>query len=1312
MTTSNSIPLSSLLPLLEESVQLHVEFLQQLSGEDNVLDSIGLAGYHLSESAGRATVGLDLTIAQTLVLELPGLLGFALVAGNDQGETAIGVDVDVGDPDQDVLEARITGAVAVRAPQALLRPARLESRRWRPVPDGFTEFVCTATLHLDPSLNVWLDAPTQLDLEPTMIGETGIVISAAGVELSLAGASPEVFITSGTLHLPEDLTSAANLGLLPEFSFHDVAIDARGFSGSIAADWPLEYDDSVGGFVYRVSDPSGTGETLLEAKLFGLEGGLRHVGVSFEQNRLTAVDISGQLLVPYFEEPVDVRINVVGGGELTITLLGVDDDGITLTKEELLALSVKSLSIASEQGHTSLVVSGGLQPLIMGGDGLEWPRLDVTDLYIDSDGTFRIREAWLDLKELATLDLWGFHLELSRVGLGYLEAADKLWVDLSGSLRLIDQIPVGLGVEGFRIIWPRDPGLPSPPTLDDLAALAPQIGIEFAGIYLFYGIPDAVEFEGFIRFIKTDQMVGFAGDMALRVPASGFAAEAGLMVGMNFEAPPYPFLYVYFGVELPAGIPLGQSGLALKGALGMFGLNVTPDKTPEQNWYYDWYKRGPIVGAHPTNKWRPERMALALGVGVTITTADGYIKGTRGLLVLAIPGPILLIEGRALILDVLPNSEPPLRALAVFDGREQVAQFNLEAEAELVPDLLRAYGMLEAFFDFKDLTNWHLYLGQDEPPDRRIQANIFKLNSHFLFDANAYLMVDMVGAQTVRSRMGFLVGFEPPLPELPPLEIKLDATLEGTGLVTILPEQLSGDVLLSANASIKAFDFGVQVAASGEVLTEGPDPFKVEADLTLEAELPWPLDPFETSIHFAWQSPRPPEIEPPLAAVVADSDFVRAAGALALSDFVNGVNGGGALALLGGQRDTPLDAPDTQQPALDSPSVALDARPTLAFGHDMNVADAISDLSGGDFAGHPGSASRPHSYDVGQIQITPSLIVSGVRLTPTLTKVELLKHRKRGPWNGDDSDWTRVATTASGAPDAERFWGTWLAEATPDDPTVPAVRRLRLWTANPFDHARGASGIGSQSILGLPGPRHSYVDGFLESYPDYFDCKNTKPEPTCVHFRDADGSKLHSGNPWAHEGLTFTTDGQMELKISPGRRLKPVPRGLVTRLELLHESESAVCLLVHGSLHMRFPEPVRTVQVRFCTKPEASANDVRRLIAVRRTPRAAPERARVEHEARAKGIPPDYQACVVPVAFEVIVHDREWTITGAEPFECLDWSRPATPSRRSATPPRPSWTGRRRPRRSAATTARCWSTLAISRCWRRAATTAWWCTRN
>ena len=230
-------------------------------------------------------------------------------------------------------------------------------------------------------------------------------------------------------------------------------LDANGLDGAVSLDLPLAFDDATRRFQYLPASADGAPRP---ATLFGLSGGVRHLRIAIEDNRLTGSEIVGALLVPYFEEPVDVRIAMGQGGDVAVTLLATDDDGITLRKEELLALTLRSLTVARE-GDVGLVrATGGLAPLVMAQDGLQWPRLDVTDLEIDTLGRFRIREAWLDLEGLATLDLFGFHFELARIGLGYQEpeageAAGRLWVDLSGSLRLIEQIPVGLAVEGFRL---------------------------------------------------------------------------------------------------------------------------------------------------------------------------------------------------------------------------------------------------------------------------------------------------------------------------------------------------------------------------------------------------------------------------------------------------------------------------------------------------------------------------------------------------------------------------------------------------------------------------------------------------------------------------------------------------------------------------------------------------------------------------------------------------------------------------------------------------------------------------------------------
>jgi hypothetical protein len=1248
--------------------------------DGGVLDVVGITGYTVQSLPGEglyvaAELGIDPDQDRdpTLVLALPQFpdLGLELAA---LGRLEVWIQED--------FRLRVSmGALSIRLPRALLRAVQWddESGQWTPAGDGIVRatlayelsgagvpdehpFVLTIDRRAGIDIDYPFEHPSAAGVQaslssPAMIGDTGVVIEVKGLGVDLNPDRPALSLHEAAVRLPAYVEGA------PDVEFTEARLTPEGFSGTVAATWPLEYDGATRRFVYRDDG------AVTEAKLLGLDGGLRQIAVTLADNRLTGVEVAGGLVIPYFDEAVDIRVDIEPDGDLSVTLLGVDEDGFTLTKEALLSLHVKALTI--DVGDVAgVTVSGGLEPLILAKDGLAWPRLDVVGLSIDAGGRFRIQEAWLDLEKLEPLDLWGFGFDLKRVGLGYEESRDRLWLDLSGGLRLIQQIPMGFDVEGFRLSWPRE--------VTSLEQLASQVEVQFAGIHLFYGVPDAVEFEGLIRFFRDAQVVGFAGDVALRVPATGLAIEAGLMIGMVLDPPPFPFLYVYLGVELPAGIPLGQSGLALKGALGLFGLNVSPAKAAEENWYYDWYKRPPIVGAHPTNKWEPARDALALGVGVTITTVDGYVKGVRGLVVLSIPGPILIIEGRGLVFDGLLPAEPPLRALAVFDGVAQTVQFNLEARAVIVEDVLEAWGGLEAFFDFRDLTRWHLYLGQDRPEDRRIQANILKLASGgYLFNANAYLMLDMVGAHTLRSRMGFRVGLEQTYDEYDPLLVELSAAIGGDGVVTVGPEELSGRVTMEASLRLSTFGFGCRLSAEADVLAEAPNPFSVDATLKVTADLPDPLEDFEADFHFAWESQPAVTAEPPLVGASATSDLVT---------------GGGALTLA----PAPDPLASARQTAETAPVVPMDARPTLAFAHEMN------DASSGLFARDP--RGEPFSHDVGRI-----------RLAPSLQRIDLYRHRTEVPWTDDfETDWERVASTDDAAVEAgaERLWGTWLADAAPDEPTTPGTRRLRLWTANPFVAARGSLGKGYQRLFNLApssdGPRTDYAGAFLDDYPDFFRCRDSAVE-TCVDFADApdpgagSDAKPDAAHPlrWTHGGLGFAATGPVTLR--PGRRRRPPGPGALdpaalaaarAALDQLEEAfrrlgltlpppalaewaaglppairdwlrrerldlpwdfvvPAAACLEVDGDLHVRFPEPVRRVELRFCAAPGLGVTQARARIRVERPPRTGPEIEAERRRAAQKGETPDLTTCRIPVPFTLTVAGDAWTIEAAVPFDCL-----------------------------------------------------------
>ena len=396
-----------------------------------------------SSSAGAYRMHLSLSVEPEVVVPVPGCDWAALVVAAQAFDATVEFS-EAG------FRATLAPALVVRLQQGVLVPVRPSTGGgFEPDPGATTINLVLSSpgLTLNDRGEVSISTEVGVDLPmPVMIGSTGIVIAATGVRFDLSAAGPALLIGEARVTLPDDVPVPAGLVV----SMTDARLDATGFSGAASLDLDLTYDESGSRSFY--SSATGGQEP---ASLFGLPGGVRHFALGIERNTLVASDIRGELLVPYFGEPVGVELTFTASGDLRVALSSTDESGASLMKDELLALTLKSLEISKEGTTGAVVLSGSLEPLLMASDGLKWPKLDVEDLYIDSNGRFRIREAWIDLKDLATLDLWGFHFELRRVGLGFEESRDRLWLDLSGGLHLIEQIPVGLDVEGFRLTWPR-----------------------------------------------------------------------------------------------------------------------------------------------------------------------------------------------------------------------------------------------------------------------------------------------------------------------------------------------------------------------------------------------------------------------------------------------------------------------------------------------------------------------------------------------------------------------------------------------------------------------------------------------------------------------------------------------------------------------------------------------------------------------------------------------------------------------------------------------------------------------------------------
>ncbi len=923
------------------------------------------------------------------------------------------------------------------------------------------------SLSINQNLNLFIE-PAEASLPLSYIGNTNFKISAEKIKFILNTENPEVSLKELKFIPPQDLFQD-NL-LMPAFSINEAVINKNGFTGTVEIAWNLIYQGEE--FLIDIENEDG----IIERKsstLFSIPGGIEFFKIQFENNFPISSEIKGLIRIPHFDKDIAVSIIFDRLGEFKLSLDSLNLEGILISKEDLVSLYLKSLIIDKEE--RSISISGGLQPLLFTSEGMKWPRMDVKNLKINSAGEFTIDEAWLDLKEMSTLDLFGFKLELRKIGLG--TDRDKLWIDLSGGLKLIEQVPIGVDIEGFRIAWPQDTS-----QITSLEQLSRAIEIQFKGVELSFGVPNAIQLDGLIRFFKDATVTGFAGDMVLVIPPAGIKAEAGLMVGMNAEQPnPYPFFYVYFGLEAAAGIPLGQSGLALKGAIGLFGINVSPNRQEGQNWYYDWYKKAPAPGAHQTTKWGDERDALAVGAGVTITTVDGVVKGTKGIIVLALPGPILVINGKALIFDGLnpnPNAEPPFSATAIFDGREKIVQFNIEAQAALVENVVDAYAGVEAFFDFKDITNWHLYLGQDVPVDRRIRANILNI-----VEADAYLMLDMLDADRPRARMGVEVNIRPEIPSIcfehPFGEecIRFEAYVNfgGNGEISVRPEQFSGNAFLEAGIDVHALGLKVEIDAFADISIEGPSPFSLRGKLGLEADLPDPLPDYEDTYEFELKIPKVEFIvSDPLQSVSAFSRFTSESKELTSS----GLN---------------TFARNRNREFLQSSVlVECDINPIISFEKEMN-----QDYN---FFMSPGGIK---TFDIGAIEVTPTL------------RTVIIREKDK---DSNNNEWRITYSTV--VTDNKPILGSWLIENDPSSPARPASRRLQLLTLNPLSNTAHYSGnVGIIFMNDQPDTLH-LSNSLLLDYPNAI-CGESSPSTICFGFRYLGKPISKTLIKWS--GVTFTS---------------------------------------------------------------------------------------------------------------------------------------------------------------------------------------------
>jgi hypothetical protein len=626
------------------------------------------------------------------------------------------------------------------------------------------------------------------------------------------------------------------------------------------------------------------------------------------------------------------------------------------------------------------------------------------------------------------------------------------------------------------------------------------VGVEFM-------VPGAVSFKGSVSMTQpAPGVTRFDGEIDLNLIAISMEIDAQIVIGYDANVDS-AFFAVYLAIELPAGIPLWATGLGLYGMAGLFAYKMEPRRAPDQAWYdippsQDWYHEAP-VGVAQLTKWRNQADALAIGAGVTIgTEADnGFTFAARVLLTIVFPGPILLIEGRANLLKerATLSDEPMFRALAVLDFRAGQFLVGLDATYQYDDDgaLIKIGGSAEAFFSLADPSAWHLYLGIDEPKERRIRAEIFSN----LFEANTYFMLDQSSL-----KMGAWVGYDKDW-SFGPAHVVLQAWMEGGAKLSFKPRYFQGSLDLHGNVQVSVCGVGVGLGVDAGVSAGVFDPMHIVATVSVKVDLPWPVPDFGYTLTLEWgPKPDPPALPVPLKDIAVEHLKVTTSWPLAAGELLLPAVPGNEAGMFDDQPPAPL--PDAAPPPDEVPVVPLDARPHLTFGrpvHDVALVGVNPSLV------NPNGSPTGWEY-VGD----PAVNTGPARVRISLAELRLDR------WTG--AVWSAVARKGSSAnaSGVKDLYGSWApvpqlpsgnAAAGSSAPT--ANTKLWVWSISPFDYSRRTGG--------------AWDEWFSTNFPDYPCVPMPKDRQVCC-----DASALAVGPapmpPWT---CAAVTDFQLTWDVNP-----------------------------------------------------------------------------------------------------------------------------------------------------------------------------------
>jgi hypothetical protein len=286
-----------------------------------------------------------------------------------------------------------------------------------------------------------------------------------------------------------------------------------------------------------------------------------------------------------------------------------------------------------------------------------------------------------------------------------------------------------------------------------------KISIQSAGVHV--EIPSTISGSGYVELVDTVEgsqvQKGFAGAIDITIIPTKLRVAASLaVIAVDDTTTHRSAVAVYFGltVEFPAPIVLGNTGVGIYGFTGLFAMHFkrlenahVPGEavSPALDWLMKAKGEPANLFVDGVRIWGAQIDRWSFGIGIILGTVEGgFLINFRGMFVLELPGPRILIFVKIQIVKVLPEMKPTTNLnvgiLGVIDLDFNLGQITIGVIVDLeIKDIIQVRIPIEIFFSLLDPSNWHLFIGTINQPISAMILNIVRGTGYFMVAGNGIL---------------------------------------------------------------------------------------------------------------------------------------------------------------------------------------------------------------------------------------------------------------------------------------------------------------------------------------------------------------------------------------------------------------------------------------------------------------------------------------------------------------------------------------------------------------------------------------------